>query len=303
MKRFPAESDDKGNKLMSAGFDFVNIVDQNGKTFNLSKQTSSQNIKTNALPTNYRIKRLVSKDLIKCDENKNKEGVQIGFYWFTNNSWVKIGEATIYGGSNESDAKQIKDTNDTNYQYLWAVLTDNDIYQNTLPMDRYYNLDYVVTSCGTPQELTLKLNVKDDKGNPIATFGYYYDGGFYTDVISNTDIKITIPAGGSFNKNNLQVYDPFNYSPISQSQKECSQPDNKTVRCNIKIENPYSLTLSGELVDEQGKPIANRYIYTSQGQHTTTGTDGKFSLKAKSGYVCVYAYPQQLTCVNVDKFI
>lgn len=302
MKRFPAENDDKGNKLVSAGFDFVNIVDQNGKTFELKKTTtSSQSVKTNALPTNYRLIRFVNKALIKCDENPNKPGTQIGFYWFTNNSWVKIGEATIYSDSTpDATPIEFKDIGNSNGN-LYAVLTDNDIDKSALPMDRYYNLDYVTTSCGAPQELTLRLNVTDDKGNPLSTFGYYYDGGFYSFVISNRDNKITIPNGGNFDPTKLIIDNPYDWSSILASDKDKCSVNNNTVTC--KITNPYSATLSGKLIDEKGNPIANRYVYTSQGRYAMTGSDGTFSLVAKSGSLCIYAYPKidALACVDVSE--
>lgn len=300
MQRFPAENDDKGNKLITAGFDFVNIVDQDGKTFELKKQTTSQNIKTNALPSNYKIKRLVDSRSILCDENSSKSGTQIGFYWFTNNSWVKIGEATIYCGDGDNAYPVEYDKISQCNSKLYAVLTDSDINESALPMDRYYNLDYVTTSCGAPKTITLKLNVKDDKGNPVSAYGYYTDGGFYNYIASNRDNTITIP--NNFDKTKLVVYDPFEWRQISSDKIDCPSQGTNTVECNITVQDPYSTTITGKLVDENGKPMANRYIYTSQGKYAQTKNDGSFTFKAKSGNICIYAYPKidALTCININ---
>ncbi len=171
MKSFPADSDTSGNKLVSTGFDFIDIKTATGKSFcidnttglygtldssgkcqvSASSASKQSSVRKSAVVT-FRVKRQIEDcSIFNKDEDSTKPGKQVGFYITRNGKWLKIGNATLYNddafGSTYGyvdDTKYATACTESNKPY--AILTDEEIKKASedLGFDlSWHNFDYV----------------------------------------------------------------------------------------------------------------------------------------------------------------
>jgi len=301
MKRFPAQDDDTGNRLVSAAFDFIDIKDQNGKALSIPKATAKAVRKSAAVA--YRVKKQIPDcSLIVKDEDSNKAGVQIGFYFMRNGKWNKLGTATLYKDSTPDDANlfQMSDVQACSSR-PYAVLTDADISKDIDFDLRWFNFDYVAfgeieTACvaGT---FTLTKNgaetplggvsvnlTKLQQGTPPAdvtgfrsAYGYSAsDGTFQLDFTYTAD-SLSSPTA------TLSYYDPVTYQTRSMvSVLTTKNAKNCYVIDPVTIAGP-ECSVTGRVLTASGAPAAGRYVniyqpgYYYGSQWTTTDSSGTYS--------------------------
>ncbi|MCX7760993.1 MAG: PKD domain-containing protein [Hydrogenothermaceae bacterium] len=301
MKKFPTDQSDKG-KLVTAGFDFVDIRDTSGKPLTLQK-ANTQSLSGQALPPNWKIKRTVNCSLIKCDEDKTKDGYQIGFYAYLNGQWKFVGYGTVYDGQDNI----VSDP--TNASSCQIVLTDSDIGQN-LDMNNYYNFDHVLAGCGQLQTGTIRVNLKDDAGNPVSSWvGIVVDGNYQW---GDTNSDITYSYLSSSSKPNIQVLDPYTYKWINPSTStstsiQCSKDSTNTNidTYNCTVTNPYKCSVTGTLKDSKNNPLPNKLVYSNIAKTSTyTDSSGKFKLQTLcnvEGYIYVGHRWTSMATFNVNR--
>ncbi|WP_299227594.1 hypothetical protein [Sulfurihydrogenibium sp.] len=285
MKKFPSYENDKGQKLVSAGFDFVDVRDQSGKPLTLkANQGVTMGVKSQEFPTSYRVKRSISGNLIKCDEDLNKNGVQIGLYYMYQDTWRFLGYATIYDSSGNTPTS-ISSISSTGTYY--AIVTDQDV-KDEIALNNYINFDHVLTACQiTKFSFDIEVDLIDENGNPVD--GYVdinYDNN-YTYGSANKKIKFEgITADENKDPKNLiknvNIYYWTYYDYKSIKGSVCN-PDGNNPNyyiCKITVVNPYKCTVTGKVVDENGKGLANKYVYSDISlSSAVTGTDGSFKLE------------------------
>jgi hypothetical protein len=272
MKKFPSDENEKGQKLVSAGFDFVDVRDQSGKPFTL-KAVNSQGIISQS--TNYRVKRLINGNLIKCDEDPNKDGVQIGFYYMYQGSWRFLGYATIYDSSGNPPTS-ISPTGT-----YYAIVTDQDV-KDEIALNNYLNLDYVLTACQkdiNKFSIDIEVDLIDENNNPVNGYvDIHYDNN-YTYGSANKKIKFEGITSGNIDLSKLKIHYWTYYDNKYINGSVCNSDGNNYI-CKITVVNPYKCTVTGKVVDDSGKGLANKYVYSDISLSSAiTDAKGEFTLE------------------------
>ena len=173
MKAFPADSDTSGNKLVSTGFDFIDIKTGTGKTFCITKDglygtldstgkcavSSASAAKQSSLVNKsaiaeFKVKRQIDDCTIAgTDEDPTKPGKQVGFYIYRGGKWLKIGNATLYSSAafnnlnyGQFDDSQLFSGTCNNNDRPYAVFTAAELKQASQDLGfdlSYHNFDYV----------------------------------------------------------------------------------------------------------------------------------------------------------------
>jgi hypothetical protein len=276
MKKFPTDVRQDGQKLISAGFDFVDVRDQSGKPFTLkaNQGVTLQGVKSQAFPASFRVKRSVSGNLIKCDEDPNKDGVQIGFYYMYQGTWRFLGYATIYDSSGNTP------TSISSTRTYYAIVTDQDV-KDEIALNNYINFDQVLTACTTNvKKFSFEVDLVDESGNPVDGYvDIIYDNN-YTYGSANKKFEV-ITTDGNIDLNKLKIYYWTYYDNKYINGSVCN-PDGNNPNyyiCKITVVNPYKCTVKGKVVDENGKGLANKYVYSDISlSSATTDTNGSFTL-------------------------
>lgn len=320
-RRFPSETDVNDIKLVSTGFDFIDIRDDKGNPLKLS----SSSLRTAALPQ-YRVARQISNcSLITCDENTGKDGVQVGFYMVKNGKWNKLGEATLYTSLN-SDAGEfdLNDTcTDTTRPYAVVTQADLDFEYN------WWNLDYPMGfACGGIKEgciagivnavkqdsskepvkgLYLSLSALTGTGTNFmgaTSSGYTKNDGSY---------KIDFSYTGSLSNpvTTLSYTDPFTWMWSSKDYNKLldSNKDNKGCYVlDIDIADPYACEVKGKVLKPNGTPAANRLVHVEQtgtwyGERwKRTNDNGEYDIKVlcETEYTLRVGDPKDALAFNVN---
>jgi len=276
MKKFPTDVNQNGQKLVSAGFDFVDVRDQSGKPFTLkaNQGVTLQGVKSQAFPVSFRVKRSISGNLIKCDEDPNKNGVQIGLYYMYQGSWRFLGYATIYDSSGNTP------TSISSTGTYYAIVTDQDV-KDEIVLNNYINFDHVLTACTRDvKKFSFEVDLVDESGNPVDGYvDIIYDNN-YTYGSANKKFEV-MTTDGNIDLNKLKIYYWTYYDNKYINGSVCNlDGNNPNYICKITVVNPYKCTVTGKVVDENGKGLANKYVYLNISLSSAiTDTDGSFKLE------------------------
>ncbi|MBX0312268.1 MAG: PKD domain-containing protein, partial [Sulfurihydrogenibium sp.] len=287
MKKFPTDVNQNGQKLVSAGFDFVDVRDQSGKPFTLkaSQGVTLQDVKSQKYPEKYRVWRSIDGSLIKCDEDPNKAGVQIGFYYMYQGSWRFLGYATIYDKKSESPVTSLDQINPAETYY--AIVTDQDV-KDEIALNNYFNLDYVLEACQKDIKkfsFDIEVDLIDEDGKPVNGYvDIIYDNNY---IYGSANKKIRFEGITRKDDNNIDptiyYWTYFDYKFINLSSSYCKKPDNNNpnyYKCEITVTNPYKCTVKGKVIDKDGKGLANKYVYSNISlAWAVTSADGSFTLE------------------------
>jgi hypothetical protein len=280
MKKFPTDVNQNGQKLVSAGFDFVDVRDQSGKPFTLkANQGVEIGIKSQASSTSFRVKRSVSGNLIKCDEDPNKAGIQIGFYYMYQDTWRFLGYATIY---DDSDGNTLTSATPPLPAGTYYAIVKSEDVKDEIALNNYINLDHVLTACTRDvKKFSFEVDLVDESGNPLD--GYVeinYDNN-YTYGSANKKFEV-MTTDGNIDLNKLKIY-YWTYHDNKYINGNVCNPDGNNPNyyiCKITVVNPYKCTVTGKVIDDSGKGLANKYVYSNISlSSATTGTDGSFKLE------------------------
>ncbi|MDP2167903.1 MAG: PKD domain-containing protein [Thermodesulfovibrionales bacterium] len=286
-RRFPSNVDASGNTLISTGFDFIDVRDQNGQPIKLSTSSVS-GISTSATVT-YKVKRQIPNcTLIIKDEDTVKPGVQVGFYFLRDGKWRKLGNATLYVDNNPKDGtiddselmSNVGDCAALNLPY--AIMNQTDITDLDFS-NNWWNLDYVAIGTINTGCLTGVVNsVKSDgtmeplKGQYIylsdLTVGGTTKGGFrssYGTTKQNGSYNIEFTYTDALSNPNatLNYSNPFTWSwtTISNSLSDSNKDAQGCYVLNLQIADPYSCKVKGVVYKPSGTAPANdRLIFVSQ---------------------------------------
>lgn len=215
MKSFPSESDTSGNKLVSTGFDFIDIKTGTGKTFCITKDgkygtldstgkcvvsTASavkQSLVLKSAVVPFKVKRQIDDcKIADKDEDTAKAGKQVGFYIYRNGKWLKIGNATLYGSDAFSnlnygdfdDSKLFTGTCNNNDR-PYAVFTDAELKQASQDLGfdlSYHNFDYV--AMGDLKTFCIEGEFKKVKKNEKSALSSLY---LYLQNLQNNSSNVT----------------------------------------------------------------------------------------------------------------
>ncbi len=233
-RNFPSEQTADGKKLVSFGFDYLVITDQDGN--NPFVNQSSQGLSTTRVEGEYyRILRYVDCNQINemkesgilQDEDPNKEGIQFTFYAFDRDQggWVEAGQGVFVSKSDISYEDIGDDPNsvDTVWDYIIqnGCVNDDPCFQNP---DSTACVD--VNNDGTPEDVSCS-------GNSVITdiTNICKDGSGWV-VISVTNPE--------FEWKNLDYVVP-------EGNQKC---------CSFQI------------VDESGNPVSGAYAYVNPSENS-----------------------------------
>jgi len=306
---FPGEDDERGNRLVSVGFDYIDIVNPvTGKTvFDKSRIKQGQEV--------LRILRWVDKEQLNrirnkrgsVDEDPSKGGVQVTFYAFDGDRgmWVTAGKGVFvnsgsvnYTGQafddilrNGCQNKQDCESNGVYWNEDDMFLPSSEVYavvSITNPDLSWKNLDYVAP--GDPAEC--EIVIVDSEGNPVGTWvevspdengNIEYTYGF-TSPSTGRVILSTVTYGSPEN-GVVSYYNPKHEWVISPICKETASPIVKFVegcRCTVNIDDEKVCEVRGRVTDQNGDPIGLAVInIEGSGFSTFTVTDAQGNYNAK----------------------
>jgi len=317
-KNFPGEETVDGRRLISFGFDYLKITDQNGE--NPFKNQNSQGLTSQSLDDEYyRILRYVDCNQIRemrgleifKDEDESKPGIQFTFYAFdrSRGGWVEAGQGifvkrddidytnpewdTIIQSGCDPDATSLDPDDGIASCSEYGIITDinqvcdgNDsdyvVISVTNPELEWKNLDYVVPG---GIEKCCTITVKDTNGNPV-TGSYLYvtpTGGIeWTEATTNADGTAEI-CTLVYDQNNatgtLYIYNPFVWDYNTQTIDFNNCPQEP-----IQLENPNKCTVRGKVVDkDNGNPMNNAYVVAHDSSYFVynwayTNENGEYSI-------------------------
>jgi hypothetical protein len=282
MRRFPSETDVSGNKLISTGFDYIDIKTNTGESLNIRPAPLGVAIDAASFKI---IRQIPDCSLITCDEDTNKGGVQVGFYFLQNGKWRKLGNATLYN----PDMTALYEEGTCNGNKPYAVLTaadlEDDIDLTTLS---WCNLDYVAAGCDLKEGcITGVVNaVKQDssrepvKGLYLSLLGNGILGSSYGYTDTSGKYKIDFSYFSGVSGLTLSYIDPctkerksktFEYSDI-----------NGCYTLNIDIPDLCSCEVKGRVLKADGTPAPDKsvkvYRVGSGSKGVSTDSNGNYSI-------------------------
>jgi hypothetical protein len=305
MKKFPTDINQDGQKLVSAGFDFVDVRDQSGNTFTLQADQGVKlpGVKSQEYPEKYRVWKSIDGSLIKCDEKRDKEGVQIGFYYMYQGSWRRLGYATIYDKKSKNPVTSIDQISPTETYY--AIVTDQDV-QDEIALNNYFNFDYVLGACQEDvKSYDIEVKLVDQDGDPVDGYVNIYYGNIYAYGPANKKITL-ITNDNTLEPSKLIIYyrTYFDYKYINGSGY-CKTDNNNSnyYICEIPVTNPYKCTVKGkvvEVVNGKKKPLDSLYVFSNISLSSAiTNADGSFTLEKvkcnQDGDLYIYYYGSDTT--------
>ncbi len=306
---FPGEENERGERLLSVGFDYIDIVNPvNNKTV-FDKSIVKQNQEV------IRMLRWVDKEqLLKIknrkgsvDEDPSKGGIQVTFYAFDSDkgAWVVAGKGVFVNSRSVNYTSQAFDNILQNGCADQQECDNNGVYWNeddmflpsaeiyavvsiTNPDLRWKNIDYIAP--GDPAEC--EIVITDSKGNPVGTWveaspddngNIEYTYGFTSPSTGRVTLR-TITYGSPEN-GIISYYNPKNEWVISPICKETASPIVKFVkgcRCTINPDDEKVCEVKGQVTDQGGNPVTGVTIeIRGFGFSTFTFTDSRGNYNAK----------------------
>ncbi len=185
MTRFATDQTDDNKKLVSAGFDFIDIKDQNGVPLKITKAAAAKARKTAAVA--YAIKKQIPDCKLILKDEDPKPGVQIGFYVMANGRWQKLGLATLYNNSTIDDTNlYTPPTSGSCSGNPYAALTDADISKDIDFDVRWFNFDHV--AFGNIQTACVEGSFELSKGGTTSPLGGL---SIYLNDLKNGNTQVT----------------------------------------------------------------------------------------------------------------
>lgn len=279
MTRFATDQTDDNKKLVSAGFDFIDIKDQNGVPLKITKAAAAKARKTTAI--GYAIKKQIPdcKLILKDEDGNPSNGVQIGFYVMANGRWQKLGLATLYNdiGTATTDPQLYTMPTGSCSGKPYAILTDADISKDIDFDVRWFNFDHVAfgdikTACvegsfelskgGTTSPLgglSIYLNDLKNGNTQVTGFQSAYgnvknDGTYHLEFVYTANSIATPTASFSY------------YEPTAGQQGNQNLVLSSTKNANgcytvskITVTAP-DCTVTGKLLKSDGSPASYRGV-------------------------------------------
>ncbi len=329
---FPGEENERGERLLSVGFDYIDIVNPVTNKTVFDKSIIKQNQEV------IRMLRWVDKEqLVKIksrkgsvDEDPSKGGIQVTFYAFDSDkgAWVVAGKGVFVNSGSVNYTSQAFDNILQNGCADQQECDNNGVYWNeddmflpsaevyavvsiTNPDLRWKNLDYIAP--GDPAEC--EIVITDSKGNPVGTWveaspdetgNIEYTYGFTSPSTGRTVLR-TITYGSPEN-GKISYYNPKNGWVISPICRETASPIVKFVkgcRCTINIDYEKVCEVKGRVTDRDGNPLSGVTLEISGfgfSSFAFTDSNGNYSAKVPCNKdLSIYAYNYMDTFVfNVN---
>ncbi|WP_457644144.1 hypothetical protein [Persephonella sp.] len=295
---FPGTETTEGDQLVSFGFDYLEITDQEGKNPFVSSQGITAQLVNGEY---YRILREVDcvqiRNLIDTgalvDEDPAKEGIQFTFYAFDfdQGGWVTAGQGTFVENSGidfmntewDTIVSSGCDPNSTSTDPTdnsagcdeYGIITDiNNICDGTdmdyvivsvtNPALEWKNLDYIIPA---GSEISCNIKVVDENNKPIA--GAYVSANAncmaYVDGMTDSNGNVTLSTIGYSTSCTADVEAWY---MMNEGAKTADFNDNCSV--TIQISNPYKCTVEGRVVDENNSPVEGMIVWTWTIDHNYT---------------------------------
>lgn len=295
---FPGEfKDDKGNKIVSLGFDYINLTDDSGR--NLGEITKSaikkgkiSKAQVSADPT-Y-INRWIYKEncstlledyckgtatddsLCSKLSSEEKAGFNVPVYSYQSSkgTWVMLGVGTLDldGNGTIDNVDVISNGTKTDYQNYCS--TNNGVYMKVLItnedfLSQWWNLDYPLVF-ETPKELCIDVTLKNDAGQNLSgSWLYFYDDDYNpwsfntawgtTDNSGKARLKVYLNNNtDNDRKGFLYAYNPYTFVYESYSSSVGESPN--CGQKTIIFTKPQLCEVEG-YVKEGDQPVANQYVY------------------------------------------
>ncbi|NPA41894.1 MAG: carboxypeptidase regulatory-like domain-containing protein [Aquificae bacterium] len=285
-RNFPGEEIQDGSKLVSFGFDYLEITDGNGNSVFGGQGLTAQLLRGEY----YRILRSIDctqlnnirNSLGTLDQDPSKPGIQFTFWAFDTSQgiWVVAGEGVfvenntidfmnqewdtiIQSGCDTGNSSSNNSDGIASCQEYGIIMDENNICDNrdfvvisvTNPELEWKNLDYIAPG---NMELSCTVVVKDKNGNPIPGVFASTDenycmsyGNGVTDVNGRTVIS-TVGWSG-----NDCTADITLFHPDLGSITEYGVTFTADGSCNVEITWDIDLAcvVEGKVVDENGQPV------------------------------------------------
>ena len=289
-RSFPGDRTDSGDRLVSIGFDYLDITDQNGNNPFQSDGLNSQLVSGEY----FRILRYVDCYQIQnirnmigtLDEDPAKPGIQLTFYAFDfdQGAWVEAGQGTFVDTSTIDFTNSEWDTivqsgcdpnsfstdnNDGSAACSeYGIFTDeNDICTDysdfvvisvTNPDLQWKNLDYVVPE---GRELSCTVKVVNQNNDPIP--GAWVSASSscmsFAEGVTDQNGEVELIALGYTDPCLAQVEAWYLMNTASASADFDS---GNQCQITLVLENPYECTVSGKIVDETNQPVEGFIVGT-----------------------------------------
>lgn len=323
--KFPGSyADSKGNKLVSVGFDFIDIKTDGGQTLGaaIKKAVAKGTLKKSAADEPYYVTRWMNQsnceNLKLGDADKNaSNGYNIPIFTYSYNSglWEQLGQGTIVKSYSSaiSDFKDYTDANATsgcnanNGDYVKIAVTNKD-YLNSP-----WNLDYILTAA--PKQVCVQGKLVDQNNKDINQSIYlsFYDDEYkpnsfnWKSANSKKDgtynLTTVLTDNNDTDRNGtISYYNPFTYESVTLPVKVGDYP-NCTVK-DINVSRPPVCTVEGQIKDEYNNVKANQsfYLYSSNPymyRYGYTNADGNFSVETRCNLEQkIYSNGQDLATLN-----
>ena len=287
---FPGDMTDSGDRLVSIGFDYLEITDQNGNDpFNIGS------IGAQLVSGEYmRILRGVDCEQINnirnmlgsLDEDPSKPGIQLTFYAFDFDQgvWVEAGQGTFVDDQNINFTNSEWDTiiqngcdpnsssnnnNDgiascTEYGIFVdenQVCADNNdfvVISVTNPSLEWKNLDYVVPE---GREISCRIKVVDQDGDPVPGAWVSASSGCMTFTQGITD------QNGEVNLSALGYSDPCTadvnaWYRSSLATETADFDSGNQCELTLTVNNPFGCTVTGRIIDDNNQPVEGFPVQT-----------------------------------------
>ena len=289
-RSFPGDRTDSGDRLVSIGFDYLDITDQNGNNPFQSDGLNSQLVSGEY----FRILRYVDCNQIQnirnmlgsLDEDPSKPGVQLTFYAFDfdQGSWVEAGQGsfvdtdTIDFTNTEWDTivqsgcdpnSSSTDNNDGIASCSeYGIFTDeNDICTDysdfvvvsvTNPDLQWKNLDYVVPE---GRELSCTVKVVNQNNDPVP--GAWVSASSscmsFAEGVTDQNGEVELIALGYTDPCLAQV---DAWYLMNTAGATANFDSGNQCQITLILENPYECTVSGKVVDESNQPVEGFIVGT-----------------------------------------
>lgn len=302
--KFPGSyADSKGNKLVSLGFDFIDIKTDGGQTLGaaIKKAVAKGSLKKSAADAPYYVTRWMNKPncaTLKMgdSDNNSSTGFNIPIYTYSSVSgnWDLLGNGQIVDNSGVaktySNANAITQCETNNGDYVKIAVTNKD-YLNTP-----WNLDYPILTTA-PKEVCVQGKLVDQDNKDIKQNIYlsFYDNesspnSFNWKSVSSKDdgtyklSTILVDSEDSDRAGTLQYYNPYTYENETLAVNVGDSPN--CVTKNITVNRPQMCTVVGQIKDDTGTAkgnesfslyASNPYMY----RYGVTGSDGNFTIETR----------------------
>jgi len=317
--KFPGEYTGVGEpgkgeqRLVSVGFDYMSLRDQNGDQIELDAQKLSASSKllpqavdyTSCLRTSTRYLSGAQLDLFKKygDDDNTTDEFEIPLWYYNSSAgnWDYLGQAEVYGSDGTTNYSV--DSTDT-YAYAKMCITEN--------WGTSVNLDY---SFAPEKPLNVCVVAQDQNGGAVSNLyvsakkdtardGHYLD--------SDGKTKIALLAGSDVSEYEFSysgALTGWNQSTVQTSEITSGGAEGCDNTINIEIVNPYSATLKVTVKDLDGSLAVNKYVYVynsnwgedyySNSAYTDEDGIAIFKVKPNTNYG-VY-YNSTVVDVNINK--